>query len=300
VVQVSLLLAAALAAVPATSDRSPTSPVSLCAASTVHYTATRVGTPWIRANGITGHLFAYGGRTLMDERVNASDGVVLYVRGGTGDPAMKVLWATSRGTRRLTVRGIRLDGSGSFMQQFGSAGGGQFPSIVSIPTAGCWRLAVRSGSRRATFVVRALEPPTESMCHPTAVLRHTPHPRFGNVTWMPARPRSSGIVAVLFVSTLPGAESAVVYAGGRAPEGWSTKFLWWSPRPGSSLELKGRRMDLIGTFDQSERSAIGIDPPVTGPVFPSIVTIPAAGCWAVTVSTGGRAGMVVFQSVVTG
>jgi hypothetical protein len=38
---------------------------------------------------------------------------------------------------------------------------------------------------------------------------------------------------------------------------------------------------------------------VTGPVFPSIVDIPTAGCWAVKVVSGSRAGLVVFQAVVT-
>jgi len=36
---------------------------------------------------------------------------------------------------------------------------------------------------------------------------------------------------------------------------------------------------------------------VTGVIFPSIVSIPTPGCWAVRVSTGGRAGLVVFEAV---
>ena len=34
-------------------------------------------------------------------------------------------------------------------------------------------------------------------------------------------------------------------------------------------------------------------------MFPSIVEIPTAGCWAVTVQTGRTAGLIVFQAVVT-
>jgi hypothetical protein len=153
---------------------------------------------------------------------------------------------------------------------------------------------------RASFVVQAVDPPAESVCEPTVVVRSAPHPRFGNVTWMPTTPRTNAIAAVLFVSTLPGADRALIYAGGLAPEGWATKFLWWSPRPGGALTIAGWRLDGVGTFRQSFTGAVGVTPPVEGIVFPSIVEIPTAGCWAVRVSTGGRTGLAVFNAVVTG
>lgn len=275
--------------------------MTACPATTVHYGATRVGVPWIAAGGLTGHLFAYGGRTLMDQRVNGSDGLVLYTGGGTAEGATKILWvARRRSGSRLLLSGRRIDGSGTFGQRFRANREGAFPSIVKIPAAGCWRLAIKAGPLRATFFVRALEPPAERVCEPTPVFRHTPHPLFGDITWMPATPRSSGIVAALFVSTVPEADRALIYAGGRAPQGWNTKFLWWSPKPGGQLRLAGRRMDGLGTFRQAEYGAWGTIPPVTGPIFPSIVEIPTAGCWAVTVSIGGRAGLVVFEAVVSG
>jgi hypothetical protein len=56
-----------------------------CPATPVHYAATPYGTPWVATRAITGHLFAYGGRTLMDARVNSADGLVLYTHGGTPD-----------------------------------------------------------------------------------------------------------------------------------------------------------------------------------------------------------------------
>ncbi len=274
------------------------SPSTTCSATTVHYGATRVGVPWIKAGGFTGHLFAYGARTLMDGRVNGSDGLVLYTGGGSADPAMKVLWtARRRPAAWLVLSGHRVDAAGVFAQRFRANRAGQFPSIVKIPDAGCWRLSLKAGRLRATVLVRAVERPGEPVCAPTAVFRHTPHPRFGDITWMPVTPRSTGIAAVLFVSVVPGAERAVIYAGGRAPEGWNTKFLWWSPKPGGRFELKGRRMDAVGQFTQSESGAWNDD---MGTIFPSIVEIPTAGCWAVTVSTGGRAGLVVFQAVVPG
>ena len=263
-----------------------------CPATTVHYGPTPIGTPWVRSGAITANLFAYGGSMLMDERVNYSDGFVLYTRGGTGNPAMKVLWTTTAGSGRLTVLGKRLDGTGVFAQRFD--GRREFPSILKIPTAGCWRLSVRSGSVRATFVVHAVDAPTESFCGATAVFRTTPHPRFDDVVWMATTPRRNGIVAVRFVSTLPAADTAVVYAGGLAPEGWSTKFLWWSPRPARGVALDGWRLDGIGTFRQSFPAAASDDGTV---VYPSIVGIPTAGCWAVRVEIGGRTGLAVFRAV---
>ena len=264
-----------------------------CPASTVHYGPTSVGTPWVRSGAITGNLFAYAGKTLMDGRVNSSDGLLLYTRGGTGNPAMKILWTTRGGAAGLTVLGRRLDAAGSFKQRF--SGRGEFPSIVKIPAAGCWRLWVRSGSRHGAFVVRAIDAPAESFCEPSLVFRHVPHPRFGDVTWMPTTPRSNGIAAVRFVSTLPGADSAVIYAGGMAPEGWSTKFLWWSPQPAGGVALDGWRLDGIGTFRQSFPAASSND----GTVYPSIVDIPTSGCWAVRVTIGPRTGLAVFNAVVT-
>jgi hypothetical protein len=272
-----------------------------CPATTVHYQVTRVGTPWFRSARVTANLFYYAGATLMDGRLTQSDGAVIYTGGRTLGGTTKILWTVSaRGAgASLELRGRRLDGPGAFTRRFSNAGPRQFPSIVEVPQSGCWRLEIRTGKVRAAFVVKAIDPPAETRCEPTPVFRNVPHPRFGYVTWMPASPRSSGLAAVVFVSTLPGAETAVVYAGGRAPEGWNTKFLWWSPKPGSSLRLVGTRLDLPGSFEQVAHTAYGITPPVTGPVFPSIVDIPTAGCWAVKVASGTRAGLVVFQAVVT-
>jgi hypothetical protein len=160
---------------------------------------------------MTAHLFAYGGRTLMDGRVNGSDGLVLYTHGRTLSGDTKILWVVrKRYGAKLTLHATRLDGAGSFTQSF-SHRGGQFPSIVDLPGAGCWRLSLRTGKVRATFVVQAVELPEESFCEPTRVYRD-------GVLRMPTTPSANGIAARLFVSTLPGADRAIIYAGGRAPE----------------------------------------------------------------------------------
>jgi hypothetical protein len=49
-------------------------------------------------------------------------------------------------------------------------------------------------------------------------------------------------------------------------------------------------MDAAGRFAQSESPAWNDQ---MGTIFPSIV----GGCWAVTVSTGGRTGLVIFEAV---
>ena len=294
--KVGATLVAALAAAAATAHLAAgKEPAAPCTATTVHYTATRVGTPWVAAGHLfTGHVFYYS-EIAGDARVNQSDGLVAYA----GVPG-KVLWVP-RSRRRagatLLVTGQRLDGAGAFAQRLRETPGAQFPSQVTIPAVGCWRLTLRSGRLRASVVLSAVTAPSEPRCDPTPVYRRTPpHPRFGRITWMPATPRSDGVAAILFVSTVPGADRALIYAGGRAPEGWNTKFLWWSPRPGSGLTLSGRRLDGVGRFSQTFGSASAAE----GTVFPSIVEIPTAGCWAVSVQTGRTAGLVVFQAVVTG
>jgi hypothetical protein len=242
-----------------------------CPASTVHYGPTAVGTLWVHAEGVTGYVFAYTGAMLMDGRVNASDGLVLYTHGGTGTPAMKILWTMPRGARQLTIRGTRLDASGAFTQRF--RGGRQVPSIVDVPAPGCWRLSLRSGKVRASFVVTAVDPPPESACEPTRIHRD-------GVVWMPTTPSSNGIVARRIVSTVEGADRALVYAGG-------AKFLWWTPHPGPQVTVTGVRLDRPGTFQQS---FVGAE---------SNIVIPSPGCWAVRVTIGGRTGLAVFDAVVT-
>jgi hypothetical protein len=55
---------------------------------------------------------------------------------------MKILWTLSgsQATRGLTVRGMRTGGSGSFTANF--PGDTEFPSIISVPSPGCWRLSL--------------------------------------------------------------------------------------------------------------------------------------------------------------
>jgi hypothetical protein len=248
---------------------------SCIAASRVHYDTT----PWLRSGAVTAKLVYYAGPALMDSRVNQSPGAVMYA-----NRSSRIIWPA-----RSRVVATLLGSKRSF----------RVGATVRLPETGCWSLTVRSGKARGTFVIRAIDPPAERFCEASPVYRSVPHPKFGQVVWMPATPRTTGIAAVRFVSTLPDAESAVIYAGGRAPppDSWSTKFLWWSPQRAATADLTGRRLDGRGSFRQSFQAAAATEEQVI--VYPSIVTIPTAGCWAVTIRIGARAGLVVFNAVVT-
>jgi len=295
----ALALVLVAAGIGAASALSHTATLSqACNGTAVRYGATPIGLPHVDVRGATGHLFYYAGPTLMDRRVNGSDGLVIYSRGTSGTPAMKILWTLSkRAGAILRITGRRLDGDGSFVERWRRAGRNEFPSIVNVPSTGCWRLTLRSGEVDARVVLLAVEPPANPECDATPVYRRTPpHPRFGAITWMPATPRSAGVAAVSFVTTFPDADEAVIPPGGHFPGGPNTKFLWWAPHPGSSLSITGRRLDAPGRFRGAFSSATG-DVGAHGgeTIFPSIIDVPTTGCWGLTLRTGRSSGLVVFR-----
>jgi hypothetical protein len=132
------------------------------------------GLPWIRgeprATGLVGLLWYWP--TSWRQRG------VRHARIFTGGLApegysTKILWAflgkaaRGRGGARLVVRGERLDGPGSFRQEFaaisysGQNGAPSYASIVDVPSAGCWRLRLSTGTLRASVVVQAVRAPEE-------------------------------------------------------------------------------------------------------------------------------------------
>jgi hypothetical protein len=171
-----------------------------CSASPVRYDAGGTGglstIPWVTL-GKAGraYLFFYGAE-LADGRVNQSLSVVIYTGGGTSAFSTKILWAPTHPGRGAVVTATRLDEPGSFTQQL-SASGRAFPSIVNVPTAGCWRLTLRTGKTRASMVVNAVDPPATLSCDATPVLR-TPSPIRGPEPWLTATPASAGITGTIF------------------------------------------------------------------------------------------------------
>jgi hypothetical protein len=146
----------------ATAQRAEASP---CVGARVHYEQApepRLGIrlPWIAAGRpgrrIVGHLFYYGAelRKESGSRLAISTGGEL-----PGGGATKILWVPRPlSSSQVVVVGRRLDGEGSFEQQFrgaSSSSGTVFPSIVDVPSAGCWLLTVRNGRLSGRFAVVA-------------------------------------------------------------------------------------------------------------------------------------------------
>jgi hypothetical protein len=108
--------------------------------------------PWIKAtplsSGITAHLF-------YDNRVGAA-GEELHTHGRMpGGRTTKILWLFDHGTV-MTIDGRNLTGRGRTHQTFSAAGDGSFPSIVDVPTPGCWRFQVKSGPVTGDVTLRVV------------------------------------------------------------------------------------------------------------------------------------------------
>jgi hypothetical protein len=71
----------------------------------------------------------------------------------------KILWwiRLPSGNRALVLRGIRIGDERRFRQTLGA--GSVVPSVVTIPSPGCWRVTVTNGRASARFVFRALRAP---------------------------------------------------------------------------------------------------------------------------------------------
>lgn len=115
--------------------------------------------PWIHAGPVVGYLFYYGANGPWK---TTTDRVLITTGGGPrGGYATKILWRVRGGVGGVSVIGRRLDGPGRFRQVFSATptgGGTYFPSIVKIPSPGCWRFTVTSGGRSGRFAFLALAP----------------------------------------------------------------------------------------------------------------------------------------------
>jgi hypothetical protein len=146
----------------------PRAKASSCVGARVHYEQApkpRLGIrlPWIAAGlpkrAIIGHLFYY------NQELRNEAGLTIYTngelpRGGS----TKVLWIVRPVfSSVLQVSGRQLDGPGTFEQQFRSASsssGVVFPSIVNVPSPGCWQLMVQNGPVTRRFTVAAISATT--------------------------------------------------------------------------------------------------------------------------------------------
>jgi hypothetical protein len=133
---------------------------SACISAPVSYAAPPDGgaphIPWIHAGPVSGYLFYYrasGPWRSQPDRVLITSG-----GGPPGGYATKILWHVRGGSARVTLVGRQLDGAGRFRERFPAIGGSYFPSILVVPSAGCWRVTVSSGRRTGRFAFLALAP----------------------------------------------------------------------------------------------------------------------------------------------
>jgi hypothetical protein len=176
------------------------------------------------------------------------------------------------------LRARRLDGPGSFAVPLQGDGASQ----LQFPTAGCWRLTLWNisgfGHKVASVVARVVEVPKKLGCGAT-VLENG---------WAKARPRSSGIKGGWpWITAGPAQLTTHGHDGDK-----NMKVPWWINRGGPSLELVGMRLDAVGSFRQTFTEALS-----PKGVYPSIVDIPAAGCWLLRLRTGRLAGVLVVRAV---
>lgn len=113
--------------------------------------------PWIEASpvssGITGHLFyAYGLHGKAAE---------LHTHGMmSGGRSTKILWVIKHAGsgRMLNITGRNLSRGGTMHQRFPVAisPANNYPSILDVPTPGCWRFQLSSGTVQGTVTMRAI------------------------------------------------------------------------------------------------------------------------------------------------
>ncbi len=116
--------------------------------------------PWMRAGRTVGYLFGYG-ETL--QRTLAGRAALFTGGAGPSRESHEDPLGGARQSATVSLAGDRLDAAGSFPSHFpaigvsGARAWGYYASIVSIPTAGCWRLTVLSPAKRGRFAVVAID-----------------------------------------------------------------------------------------------------------------------------------------------
>jgi hypothetical protein len=159
----------------------PTSTVASCATALVHYTPAPGARqldlsdlPWVRGEPEESGLVAllwYWPRPWVHQRL--TEGRIFTGGVAPAGYNVKVLWmfvssgARARGSRSVVVHGTQLDGTATFQERFSrigfdsDAGPPAYASIIDVPSAGCWRLEIRSGQLKARVSLRAITVPAK-------------------------------------------------------------------------------------------------------------------------------------------
>jgi hypothetical protein len=119
--------------------------------STVRYNQ---GNYWVQAqptsSGIVGHLFYAHSATTKSGTYR-----FLHTDGGYPDGSTtKILWMVNspQASGPLHIDGTNLSHPGKTFHQT-VAGEAEIPSIVVVPSAGCWRLHISSGNATGTLIL---------------------------------------------------------------------------------------------------------------------------------------------------
>lgn len=252
-----------------------------CPASYVRYEWAKHPTlgdkPWVlalpQAPAVVAFLPDYP-QTLRYGSINRSDRLVLWTRGA------RIVWNVSG-----AVSARRLDGRGSFSVASAPTGDGM-RSDLRFPSGGCWRLTLRAPAVKVSIVARVIPQPKKLGCGATKLEERNAY----------ARPRSSGIRGEWGGWATPEG-GALLFTHGHAGD-MNMKVPWWVMRNwGRTLELTGTRLDGAGHFRQHFPSAPVHDGPKDQMVYPSIVDVPAPGCWLFRLRTARLAGVLVVRAV---
>lgn len=110
--------------------------------------------PWVQAqptsSGIVGHLF-------YAQSATTKSGTYRFLHTGGSYPdgsASKILWIVDspQASGPLQIDGTNLSNPGKTFHQT-IEGSGEIPSIVVVPSAGCWRLQISSGKATGTLLL---------------------------------------------------------------------------------------------------------------------------------------------------
>jgi len=151
-------------------------------------------------------------------------------------------------------------------------------------SASQWQLTLRTEGWLYRIIVEAVDPAPKDTCDPTPV------PASGWVGLVPAR---SGISAGWSWRTEEG--GALLYAGGRTPDGGNTKVLWRATQPSGLLAVRGTQLGGTGTFRQTFNEAGS-----PSGYWPSIIVVPTPGCWLLTARGIGETAGIVVARVLAG
>jgi hypothetical protein len=115
------------------------------------------GNPWARAQPATAGFVAYTWTTPPD----------LVVASGPDDPGTKILWINTVAPRgRLAIRAHPSAGASPVITldvEPASAPDGNYPSMIDLPTPGCWRLELTLGAAHATIDLLVAPAPPASV-----------------------------------------------------------------------------------------------------------------------------------------